>query len=155
MYRFGITFFSVLLSAVSPLSAVSIKEGYPRHMETGDFVRLSEYFTGKEASGNRTIRRSQPDHREGEYFVLELDQATGQLPAGTQAVLEVIPSNSKESRSYSYTIDPNEASGSILYLGITGTDWESPEIQPVAWKAELISNGTTLASWKSFLWEMP
>ncbi len=63
-------------------------------------------------------------------------------------------STSKDPIEYSWDLSGKRLR-KWLYLGLTGPDWPSPEIEPLAWKIELLdASGSVLAEWKSFLWEM-
>ena len=76
------------LTPKQAVTSVEIEEIKPRYIETEQFKRISEYLTGKENIGDRVILRTQPEHREGYYFILVLDNDVRRLPNGTVVVGE-------------------------------------------------------------------
>jgi len=137
--------------------ALQIEKAHARYLETAEFQRIAEFFTGREHPGNRAILRSTPDQRDGAYFILSLDTPTDQFPAGSIVVLDVISSATKDPVEFRF--DPASASRASrqLYLGLTGEDWPGgADTLPMAWRVRVLGpNEATLAEWKSFLWEMP
>ena len=145
--------FLVLLSISSfGLSETRIRSVSEAYWTTRDFSRIPEYFTGKEYRGNQVIARTQDD-REGLYFVLELNQALATLPKSCEVFIEVVRSDEPEAKIYRLSI-PEETKGRReVLLGITGDDWDSPKIKPLAWRIEIKdASGKVMASKQSFLW---
>jgi hypothetical protein len=67
-------------------------------------------------------------------------------------VLRIIAPDSPEPKVFAF---PTEVpSGQPVYeIGLTGDDWPSRKVLPVAWQLELLSaDGETLATFHSFLW---
>ena len=150
------TRFLSLVLGFAPLlvSAVTIKDAYTRQMETAQFQRVSEFFTGEENPGRAYILRSQAGERDGLYFFIQLSQRLSPDRAH-RLVLEVIPSNALKPNVHEFELDsPKATKRNRLVVGLTGDDW-NPELKPVAWRIKLISGSTEVAEWKSFLWEMP
>ena len=145
--------FLALLSFSSlGLSETRIRSVSEAYWTARDFSRIPEYFTGKEYQGNQVIVRTQ-DARAGLYFVLELTEALEKLPKNCEVFVEVVRSDGPEAKLYKLSI-PNETKGRReVLLGITGDDWDSPKIKPVAWRIEIKdSTGKLIASKQSFLW---
>lgn len=138
------------------LQAITIKDAYTRHMETEQFQRVSEFFTGDENSGSAAILRSQESERNGLYFHLQLSEKLGDSAAKSTFVLEVINSEALKPAEYTFTAEGSSlAKKKRIVLGLTGADWPDPELKAMAWRVRLLSGDTEIASWKSFLWEMP
>ena len=121
--------------------------------EAASFKRISEYFDGQENTQGEVLLRSQPDQRGGYYFLLRLTN-TG-APATVRCRIQLIMPNGPPTTEFTFT--PELKSGAtVLNLGLTGRDWPSPKINPVAWKLTLTaSDGRVLATDQSYLWEKP
>ena len=139
-----------LLPSLYPETKItSISEVYRTE---NDFVRIPEYFTGKEYFGKQVVIRTGKG-RAGLYFVLELNHPLFNLPEKSSALVRVIRSDHPEAKLYKFELPRKKISGSEILLGITGTDWNSSEIKPVAWRIELQDkNGKLRAAKHSFLW---
>jgi hypothetical protein len=141
-------------SSLTQLSAVSVESAYTRYYEDGEIRPIGQYFGAKLIGQRfRTVVASQPDAPAGHYFIAEVK---GLKSAGAaSARITYYPSSEK--RSGIHTWDLTKAPlKKWLYLGLTGSDWPSPEVTALAWKLELLdSAGNVLSEWKSFLWEMP
>ena len=145
--------FLALLSFSSfGLAETRIRSVSETYWSSQDFARIPEYFTGKEYQGNQVIVRTQ-DARAGLYFVLELTEALEKLPKNCEVFVEVVRSDGPEAKLYKLSI-PNETKGrKEVLLGITGDDWKSPKIKPVAWRIEIKDGtGKVISSKQSFLW---
>jgi hypothetical protein len=149
------TFLLALTTSLASASASEVQftrifEGYK---PASDFVRISEYFTGRENTRGATIVRTQPTSREGYYFTIRT-QATTALEI-TFVELQIITPTQPEPRTESFAV-PLATGSQVLHFGLTGTDWASPKTHPVAWKIRLLSTtGEELASQQSFLWSKP
>ena len=118
-----------------------------------DFLRVPEYFTGKEYFGKQVVVRTD-EGRAGLYFVLEFSQPLLTIPANSSVLIRVIRSDYPEAKLYKFEIPRKTNKRSEVLLGITGNDWDSPEIKPLAWRIELQDkNGKLLVAKQSFLWE--
>jgi hypothetical protein len=151
--------FAFLLAAVglaacvhaSPLTVVRI---WPDYRAAGSFERISEYFTGREASGPQTILRSQPAARAGYYFLVRLDNPATAFPGATFE-LQVITPRSPEPRVFTFKADV-PAGSRAFDLGLTGADWPDAKASPVAWLFTVrAEGGAELARAHSFLWSKP
>ncbi len=145
----------LLLAARGALGAdLSFVRVWPRWYESDQVIRISEYFTGRENMGERTIVHSRADSRTGFYFVVRVKNP-GQLVAGTKFVVRVILPTSPDPKIFTLPADV-PAGGKVYQLGLTGTDWPSRRMYPVAWKLDLVgADGQLLASQESFLWSKP
>jgi hypothetical protein len=135
------------------LAAVSIETAYTRYYEDGEIRPIRQYFGGNlKWQGFRTVIASDPSTPAGQYFIAKLD---GKSTDAVLARMTIFASDSKDSSTHSWNLSEETLKG-WLYLGLTGKDWPSDEVKPLAWKIELLGvNDTLLAEWKSFLWEMP
>ena len=121
------------------------------YKEHADFVRLSEFFNGRENTGRRAIVRSQPDSRTGLYFSLALKVA--ELPGGAKVKLEVVRTSAPEPKSFQMDLPQAPEGAREVLVGLTGEDWSGPDERPVAWRLQVLDvAGGIFASEKSFLW---
>lgn len=135
-------------------SAVALTRVWPGWRDADSFTRISEYFTGQEATGREIVLRTHPADRAGYYFLLRLDHR-GPALAGARVVIAVIAPDSPESRTYTFPLELR-AGSSVYDLGITGADWPTAKAPAVAWKVDLQdATGAVLASRQSFLWAKP
>jgi hypothetical protein len=143
-----------LATAAVAAPEVSIRRVWLEPRDDASFKRISEFFTGREDTAGRVIVRSQPEVREGLYWMVRAtsDQA---IPAG-EILLEVIAPDRNEPTTYRL---PFAAPGrrSVAFLaGLTGNDWPNPRARPTAWRLTITGpDGSPLAASASFLWEMP
>lgn len=128
----------------------------PQHMPRTDFQRISEYFTYRENPGRRVILRTQPQEREGMYFVITLNKKASALPSGSQVKLQVITSESPKAQTFNLPFPEQVGGYCEVFAGLTGSDWSSKKIDLVAWKVILEDgSGEALAEEQSFIWEFP
>lgn len=151
---------AILTMAAPPAHTMAdvFKSVHTRHMETGQFQHICEFFTGKERGGNRVLLRTDAEERTGLYFIAELMPRLREIPPGASLVVEVIRSDSNEIHTHEFPLPTEPARSRILHVGLTGGDWPEAErrLRPVAWRLRLVdSNGDPVDSWSSFLWEMP
>ena len=146
--------FSLTLGITTSHAAdLQIVRVMPDYQSADTFVRISEYFNGKENTGGATILRTQPAHREGYYFLVRVKTATAMEVAWVES--QVITPTSPEPRIDSFAVTL-PAGSHVIKLGLTGTDWPAPKAVPVAWKLRLLSSdGKELATEQSFLWSKP
>ena len=75
------------------------------------------------------------------------------LPKNCEVFVEVVRSDGPEAKLYKLSIPAETKGRREVLLGITGEDWESPKIKPVAWRIEIKDvTGKVIASKQSFLW---
>lgn len=144
-----------LFLAVSSIHAADVKfvRVWPNWIEAEAFESISEYFSGREATGKRIIVRSQPDTRAGFYYVVRVNSAEPHASA-TFSLQLIMPGN-PEPKRYSFPVDVATRS-TLFQLGLTGSDWPDREVHPVAWKLDLLSaDQQVLATAQSFLWSKP
>ena len=70
-------------------SEVEFVRIWPQWRDTDSFLRISEYIGGKENTGRQTVLRSQPDNRDGFYFLVRARSGAA-FYGDTKFVLEVI-----------------------------------------------------------------
>ncbi len=145
---------ALTLGSTSALAAgVKVVRLLPEYMPAESFVRVSEYFNGKENTSGATVVRTQPASREGFYFNLRTKSDTAFPQAWIE--LQVITPTSAEPRTESFAISLPTGSH-LTRFGLTGTDWPDAKARPVAWKIRLLGpDGAELATEQSFLWSKP
>ena len=143
------------LTPKQAVTSVEIEEIKPRYIETEQFKRISEYLTGKENIGDRVILRTQPEHREGYYFILVLDNDVRRLPNGTVVVGEFYTSQSLGKQIHEFTLPSQRASTDEIFIGLTGEDWPKKDGVPAAWRFTIKdANGVVLGEKQSYLWSL-
>jgi hypothetical protein len=126
---------------------------WPAWRSAESFERISEYFDGRENTGNHTVLRSQPEVRAGYYFLVRAI-ATGAQP-GAKFVLQIITPAGPEPKTYTFPA-ALAAKETVFDLGLTGTDWPDRKTHAVAWHLAIVAaDGRELASRQSFLWAKP
>jgi hypothetical protein len=134
-------------------SGVQVVRIWPEYMPADSFVRISEYFNGKENTRGATILRTQPNARDGFYF--NLRTKTDVPIEMAKVVLEIITPASAETRVENFAVSLPKGSH-ILRLGLTGKDWPNSKDRPAAWKLRILgANGAELAMKQSYLWSKP
>jgi hypothetical protein len=157
------------------LTAVRI---WPSYRSAESFERISEFIDGRENTGGQTLLRSQPESREGFYFLTRIKN-TGASLEGVRFELSVITANSALPKTFTNfpatsipaakqipQIDLNkrgrklstyDSRGShVFQIGLTGSDWPDSAANPVAWQLRLLSaDGQELLREQSFLWSQP
>lgn len=144
-------FFSVTGSA---LSAVNIEIVRFKNMEDEDFAHIKEFFNGIEDQSFRAVFRTEPTQRDGFYFIIKMDKKIRDLNPNTQLQLEWIPYGELKPNVATFSLH-SKASGSEIYLGLTGDDAPKGKINaPLAWRISLSEPNNKLLSVKqSFLWQ--
>ncbi len=145
---------ALVLSAPVLASAADVKlvRVWPEYRETSRFVRISEYFGGKEKAPELIVR-SQPDSRAGYYFLARFQSAQA-LPGSILAIEYFLPGD-ELARVQFFPIDLPKGSRAVL-AGLTGADWPGRKVEPTAWRLRLLGPaGTEVAREQSFLWSLP
>jgi hypothetical protein len=149
---------SLLLSVtgISAAPTIEFSRIRPQYRETGTFKRISEYFSGEENTGKRTVFRTQGNNRDGFYFSFRVEVECGEkVPAGTVALLVYTP-GTYEPTEYAFDLEAQTRRWIEVIIGLTGTDWEDPEARPVAWRLEYRdASGQPIGFEESFLWRLP
>lgn len=145
----------VLATAATSLAAAEVRvvRVFTGWREATSFKRISEYFTGRENTGNEVVLRTQPASRGGYYFLVRTDNDGPARDA--RFILEVVTPGTTQPRQFEFNA-ALPAGNRVYQLGLTGVDWPDKTISAVAWKLELHdSAGALLATEKSYLWEKP
>jgi len=123
-----------------------------RYIAREDFLRISEYFTGREPQTDRVFIRSVPEKRAGYYWILPVDQTiVEQQPIRIE--LWVQRPGSPEIIEFRLLPQRNLDRSQTLWIGLTGEDWPNEDLAPVAWKLSLLSSeGREILSRQSYLW---
>ncbi len=139
-----------LLPAAWAADAVHLVRVWPGYRDAASFTRVGEYFGAAPDALNRAALRSQPDARQGFYWLIRTDAASAQ-PGATLTLL-VMRAGATAPERHSFAIDL-PAGQHVLQAGLTGSDWPDAAERPVAWHLEISSSdGTPLATDQSFLW---
>lgn len=160
MSRLPALFFILTLawSAIASGRAAEVEfvRVWPAWRDTESFVRLGEYFGRPENTGREVVVRTQPDSRDGYYFLVRVKAARPATMADAKFELRVIRPDHPEPKTFTFPASQAEKE-TVFQLGLTGADWPGgKDAHPVAWKLALLGvNGQVLAEHKSFLWEKP
>ena len=127
---------------------------WPGYRTAESFMRVSEYFSGRENTAGQTFLRTRPDERAGYYFLTRI-RNKGTTLENKKLQLQIITSRSPRPTSYAYDVSIPKGEH-VFQVGLTGTDWPDEAEHPVAWHlAVLDSSGATLIEDQSFLWSKP
>lgn len=150
----ALKFFTIFGLVLTGLGTPSLKVLSHSFREHYDFVRISEYFSGKENTSGQIILRSQENHRTGLYFhVLFQDIGTVMPVQNHKLILKILDSESIDFKTHSFDLSPEILQEGKILLGLSGKDWTSPQTTPIAWYLELqTKNGKILADTQSYLW---
>jgi len=154
MRRIGTVLILLAISVAARASEVEFVRVWPGWRDADFFSRISEYFTDRENTSGRVVVRTHPATRAGFYFLARVRHPAVGL-AGAQFVLRIVTRSNPEPRTYSFPVD-RPPGIDVFELGLTGSDWPSKSIHPVAWDLDLVAaDGRTLAHRQSFLWSKP
>jgi len=132
---------------------LTIDHVYTGWREADSFKRISEYFTGRENTGDIVVLRTHPEQRSGFYFLIKAVNPGS--PAAVTVGLEVIVPNNPKPKTYAFSATL-KSGANLIDLGLTAGDWTDPEAHPVAWIINFENaRGDVLAVKKSYLWERP
>jgi hypothetical protein len=144
----ALTFAPGLASAAE----AKIERIWPTYRTAASFTRIAEYFGGKERSPELIVR-SQPDTRDGYYFLTRFTLSEAQ--PGAILALEYIVPGDENARVQFFPVNLPKGSRAV-FAGLTGTDWPNAKTQPTAWRLRLLAaSGQELARQQSFLWSLP
>jgi hypothetical protein len=145
---------SPVLAAAAANDSAGIVRIWPGYRTADSFTTVGELFGGDERRGERIVRRTQLNSREGFYFLTRLRLAET-LPAA-EVRLELVLPASPNVVTHRFPIDL-PAGEPVLHLGVTGTDWPDAESRPVAWRLRVHATASSppLLSQQSALWTAP
>jgi hypothetical protein len=150
---------AAVLILVSASGAVGAEMKFVRvwsSFRTADsFMRISEYFTGRENPGRgQTVLRTQPANRAGYYFLARVKNS-GEAVEAAKLALHIITPDSPLPKVYRFDT-PVPRGEHVFNLGLTGADWRDAETFPVAWRLVLLGpDGGEITAEQSFLWSKP
>ena len=146
--------FSIFALVLTGWGTPSLKVLSLSFREHYDFVRISEYFSGKENTSGQIILRSQENQRRGLYFHIAIRDGGTRMPVQNQKlILKILDSESIDFKTHSFDLSPEILQSGKILLGLSGEHWTSPQTIPIAWYLELQSqNGEILAHTQSYLW---
>lgn len=138
-------------------SSVGIEYATFEWKTKNDFKRITEYFSNEENVGGNCVVRSDPDVREGLYFIVGVEAGTT-LPRGSTATLHYFRPDKTGCQTQTFTLP--EWTSSIageLRLGLTGDAWAAGKrARPNAWQFSVHApDGKLLLFRESFLWKHP
>lgn len=143
-----------LLASAAVASDLAIVRTWPGYRTEESFMRVSEYFTGRENTGGQTYLRSKPEQRAGYYFLVRVKNS-GERHEAARLELQVITPHSPAPATYSYTVEVPRGRH-VYQIGLTGSDWPNVEEAPVAWHIAVFdSQGNPLVTDQSYLWSKP
>jgi hypothetical protein len=141
-----------LFASSAARSEVKVVRVWPEYRHADSFTRIAEYFGGTEKRPELVVR-SQPDSRDGYYFLARF-QTAEPLPGCILAVEYVMPGEDQP-RVQFFPTDLPKGSRAVL-AGLTGSDWPGATTAPTAWRLRLLGPaGTEIAREQSFLWSLP
>ena len=149
-----ILFLSLWIICASNLPAqVNISLRNKAYFTVRDFKRIPEFFTGKEFSGWKVYCRTNPADREGFYFVVKVTGDVPQSSADCHWLLEWITPLDPTAQQKKVSLPAQNILGKEVFIGLTGSDWPDPSVQPIAWSLSLVdSKEGILGKSQSFLW---
>lgn len=142
----------VLAPVIASAAEVKLVRVWPEYRAGASFVRIGEYFGGKEKAPE-LILRSQPESRDGYYFLARFKSSDAQ--PGSILALEYVLPGEDQPRVQFFPVDVPKGSRAIL-AGLTGADWPGAKVAPTAWRLRLLgASGAEVAREQSFLWSLP
>lgn len=138
------------------ITSVEITDISPRFIPEETFKRVHEYRTGAEYTGNRVIVRTDPQVRDGFYFVLSFDTKLNKMPQGTVIKGEFFTPDSSEAVEYQFPLPTKRPRTKEIFLGLTGEAWtHGTSIKPSAWRFTIYGpDGQQFAQKHSYLWSL-
>jgi len=147
-----------LVTSHARAADATIVRVWPLWHDADTFQSFYEYETKRELiglwRGKWVVLRSHPEDRSGLYFLTRIKNPGPVLPAAA-IVVRVIYPTSTDTKVFTFPV--NVPAGKQLFeIGLTGMDWTSSHIMPVAWEVELQTpDGRVLDRKFSYLWEKP
>ncbi len=140
-----------------PDADVTIKRVTWRWIPERSFKRISEYLGGDENKGGRVIERTDPNRREGFYFIVSLHWKPGSLVLmGSTIDIEYVRTSLAEPAKKTFLIPDSAGTFPEIFLGLTEPEWADPQAAVTAWKVTLKDPlGNVIDSAQSFLWAIP
>ena len=133
---------------------LKIVRTWPGYRTAESFMRVSEYFTGRENSDGETYLRTQPKERAGYYFLSRVKNS-GAAMQEAQLTLQVITAKAPSPVTFSFKVEVPRGQH-VFQVGLTGSDWAGAGDNPVAWHLSIAdSTGRVLVTDQSYLWSKP
>jgi len=140
--------FGLVAGVVS--AEVEFQRVWPGYRDAASFTDIGEYFGGSENPRGRTLLRSQPEARDGYYWLVRMRSDTPVADATLRLDFRRPGEDVTETREFPLTVP---ARSQPVYAGLTGRDWPDDNALPTAWRVQLLdAGGTVLAESTSFLW---
>ena len=139
--------------AAADLTAVRV---WPAYRTADSFERISEFFNGQENSSGQTLVRSQPNIRDGFYFLTRIKNTGPAIMDVRIEVSVIMPASPEPRRITRFAATTVPTGNHVFQIGLTGTDWPDAQVQPVAWQIRILdTEGRELLREQSFLWSQP
>jgi hypothetical protein len=140
--------------AAAATEAAGIVRIWPGYRTADSFTTVGELFGGGERRSGRILRRTQPNSREGFYFLTRLRLAEAR--PGAEVRLELVLPASPNVVTHRFALDLPSGEP-VLHLGVTGSDWPGADSRPVAWRLSVQDRdaGPVLVQSQSALWTAP
>ena len=134
---------------------LQIKALHSEYRSEESFHGIIEAFKHRESTAGRLFVRSDPQRRDGLYFVVSFRSAIRLIPANSKITIHFITDSNPHEECHSWQIPSTQRHFSnTLYLGLT--DGRSAATKVICWHVILSdSNNTPLSELHSFAWEMP
>ncbi len=141
------------LCSIPLVADVEFQRIWPTYRTAESFTTITEYFGAPPRGANQMALRTQPDTRDGFYWLARIK--ANRAYAGAFIRLEVTRQGNTEPRLHEFDWDVPSGSKAV-FVGLTGNDWSDSVEAPIAWRLTVIAaDGTILATDRSFLWNHP
>lgn len=156
----GVKIIFILLSFIfggilSLLSASPLIKGVSyEYLNEKDFERISEYFSGKENDGRRTVLRTDPNLRTGGYFEVELGRAVLKEEKDLVIRLFYVKEGDPCEHKVEFDLPKCSVRQRWIMLGLTDLGAIGCDILPLAWSIEVVGrdSGSILGKRDSYVW---
>jgi len=153
--RRGLCLISLFSLCLLPARAeVDVVRVWPSYRTAESFVGIGEYFGQPEATGGRIILRSEPDNREGFYWLIRVRSDVAVNDAAVE--VSVIRPGETDAEVHRFNASLPADRSVVLLPGLTGSGWPDAAARPLAWRIRILdANERELAVERSFLWSLP
>src|SRR4051812_46075496 len=109
-----------------PAADLTFIRVWPGYRSAESFEHVSEFFSGKENTMGQIQLRSQPDVREGYYFLARVKNSRAEDIAVRVDLQVILPTSPK---AVMYQFDARVPKGNhVLNIGLTGKDWPASNV---------------------------
>ena len=147
------------LTHASPIaphkSTINIKSLNVQYRTEESFHGIVEAFSRRESTAGRLFVRSNPQRREGLYFIVSVHGSIHRIPEGSQITIYFVTNLDPHAECHTWQLPSTKQHFSnTLYLGLTDKTYASVSV--ICWQV-ILSNaeGRPLGELHSFAWKMP